>query len=202
MASLTLIFTRSVEMKSRYQTNDMQFLLMPCKHWMPLIVSHYDVIKWKHFPHYRPFVREIHPSPVDPPYKGTVTWIIDISLLSVWTEYWTNTRLTTSSNRHDGHLTSPQWIMFCMTILYPEHLQEFHLLVVYRMFIVGRPLLYYAKRILFPQLHLLWHAINRDEIWKFKYKTSVIVCLHDEGPQWTHRLGPDCTNKSDFTWTS
>ena len=29
-----------------------------------------DVIKWKHFPCYWPFVREIHQSPVDCPHKG------------------------------------------------------------------------------------------------------------------------------------
>ena len=31
---------------------------------------HNDVIKWKHFPHYWPFVREIHRSPVKSPHKG------------------------------------------------------------------------------------------------------------------------------------
>ena len=31
---------------------------------------HDDVIKWKHFPHYWPFVRGIHRSPVNSPHKG------------------------------------------------------------------------------------------------------------------------------------
>ena len=31
---------------------------------------HHDVIKWKHFPRYWSFVRGIHRSPVDSPYKG------------------------------------------------------------------------------------------------------------------------------------
>ena len=31
---------------------------------------HGDVIKWKHFPRYRPFVRRIHRSPVNSPHKG------------------------------------------------------------------------------------------------------------------------------------
>ena len=31
---------------------------------------HDDVIKWKHFPRYWPFVRGIHRSPVDSPHKG------------------------------------------------------------------------------------------------------------------------------------
>ena len=32
--------------------------------------KHDDVIKWKHFPRYWPFVRGIHRSPVNPPHKG------------------------------------------------------------------------------------------------------------------------------------
>ena len=32
--------------------------------------KHDDVIKWKHFPHYQPFVRGIHRSPVNSPHKG------------------------------------------------------------------------------------------------------------------------------------
>ena len=33
-------------------------------------VDHDDVIKWKHFPPYRTFVRKIHRSPVNSPHKG------------------------------------------------------------------------------------------------------------------------------------
>ena len=32
--------------------------------------QHDDVIKWKHFPRYWPFVRGIHRSPVNSPHKG------------------------------------------------------------------------------------------------------------------------------------
>ena len=34
------------------------------------LVPHDDVIKWKHFPRYRPFVREIHRSPLNSPHRG------------------------------------------------------------------------------------------------------------------------------------
>ena len=33
-------------------------------------LCHDDVIKWKHFPRYWPFVRGIHRSPVNFPHKG------------------------------------------------------------------------------------------------------------------------------------
>ena len=39
-------------------------------HQSPLDSPHHDVIKWKHFPLYWPFVRGIHRSPVNSPHKG------------------------------------------------------------------------------------------------------------------------------------
>ena len=45
--------------------------LVPCCDavvWSP--VGHDDVIKWKHFPRYWPFVRRIHRSSVNSPHKG------------------------------------------------------------------------------------------------------------------------------------
>ena len=38
--------------------------------------EHYDVIKWKLFPRYWPFVRGIHRSPVNSPHKGQVMWML------------------------------------------------------------------------------------------------------------------------------
>ena len=35
-----------------------------------IVMSHDDVIKWKHFPRNWPFVRAIHRSPVNSPHKG------------------------------------------------------------------------------------------------------------------------------------
>ena len=50
-------------------------LIITCDTWNPLkcrgIESHHDdVIKWKHFPRYWPFVWGIHRSPVNFPHKG------------------------------------------------------------------------------------------------------------------------------------
>ena len=44
-------------------------------------VSHDDVSIWKCFPHYWPFVREIHQSLVDFPHKGPVMWSFDVIVL-------------------------------------------------------------------------------------------------------------------------
>ena len=40
------------------------------KHACDSILMHDDVIKWRHFPRYWPFVRGIHRSPVNSPHKG------------------------------------------------------------------------------------------------------------------------------------
>ena len=50
--------------------------------------EHYDVIKWKHFLHYWPFVRGIHWSPVDSPHKGQWCKALMFSLIWARTNGW------------------------------------------------------------------------------------------------------------------
>ena len=45
--------------------------------------THDDVIKWKHFPRYWPFVRGIHRSPVNSPHKGQWRGALMFSLICV-----------------------------------------------------------------------------------------------------------------------
>ena len=45
---------------------------------------HDDVIKWKHFPRYWPFVRGIHRSPVNAPHKGQWREALMFTLICVW----------------------------------------------------------------------------------------------------------------------
>ena len=54
--------------------------------------GHDDVIKWKHFPRYRPFVRGIHRLPVNSPHKGQWRGDLMFSLICAWTNGWTNNR--------------------------------------------------------------------------------------------------------------
>ena len=53
---------------------------------------HDDVIKWKHFPRYWPFVRGIHRSPVNSPHKGQWRGAFMFSLIYVWINRWVNNR--------------------------------------------------------------------------------------------------------------
>ena len=54
--------------------------------------EHDDVIKWKHFPRYWPFVRGIHRSPVYSPHKGQWRGALMFSLICVWINGWVNNR--------------------------------------------------------------------------------------------------------------
>ena len=48
------------------------------------IIVHDDVIKWKHFPRYWPFVQGIHRSPVNSPHKGQWREALMFSLICAW----------------------------------------------------------------------------------------------------------------------
>ena len=56
------------------------------------ISSHDDVIKWKHFPLYWPFVRGIRRSSVNSPHKGQWRGAFVFSLICAWTNGWVNNR--------------------------------------------------------------------------------------------------------------
>ena len=53
---------------------------------------HDDVIKWKHFPRYWPFVRGIHRSPVNSPHKGQWRGALMFSLICTGINGWVNNR--------------------------------------------------------------------------------------------------------------
>ena len=65
--------------------------------------AHDDVIKWKHFPRYCPFVREIHRSPVNSPHKGHWRGALMFSLICVWLNGWVNNREAGDVRRHRVH---------------------------------------------------------------------------------------------------
>ena len=67
------------------------------------IRSHDDVINWKHFPRYWPFVMGIHRSPVDSPHKGQWHGSLMFSLIFVWTNGSENNRDGGDFRRHRAH---------------------------------------------------------------------------------------------------
>ena len=64
---------------------------------------HDDVIKWKHFPRYWPFVRGIHRWAVNSPHKSQWRWVLLLSLICTWTNRWVNNRRAGDLGRHRAH---------------------------------------------------------------------------------------------------
>ena len=63
---------------------------------------HDDVIKWKHFPRYWPFVRGIHRSPVNSPHKGQWRGALMFTLICVRINGWVNNREADDLRRYRG----------------------------------------------------------------------------------------------------
>ena len=64
---------------------------------------HDDVIKWKHFPHYWPFVRGIHRSPVNSPHKGPWRGALMFTLICARINGWVNNREAGDLRRYCAH---------------------------------------------------------------------------------------------------
>ena len=62
-----------------------------------------DVIKWKHFPRYWPFVRGIHRSTVNSPHKGQWRGALLFSLICAWINGWVNSRDAGDLIRYRDH---------------------------------------------------------------------------------------------------
>ena len=64
---------------------------------------HDDVIKWKHFQRYWPFVWGIHRSPVNSPHKCRWRGALMFSLICVWINGWVNNREAGDLRRYRAH---------------------------------------------------------------------------------------------------
>ena len=66
-------------------------------------LAHDDVIKWKHFPRYWPFVRGIHRSPVNSLHKGQWRGVLMFSLICTWINGRVNNREAGNLRRYHAH---------------------------------------------------------------------------------------------------
>ena len=92
------------------------------------ISCHDDVIKWKHFPRYWPFVRGIHRSPVNSPHKGQWRGALMYSLICAYINAWVNKseagdlrRQQTDVNRNSLQRI-PQEIRTLLVVQYLPHI--------------------------------------------------------------------------------
>ena len=68
-----------------------------------LVPIYDDVIKWKHFPRYWPFVQGIHWSLVNSPHKGQWHRALMFSLICAWINGWVNNHEAGDLRRHPAH---------------------------------------------------------------------------------------------------
>ena len=62
-----------------------------------------DVIKWKYYPRYWPFVLGIHWSPVNSPHKGQWRGALMFSLICAWINGWVNNGEASDLRRYRTH---------------------------------------------------------------------------------------------------
>ena len=67
------------------------------------LVTHDDVMKWKHFSRYWPFVWGIHRSPVNSSHKGQWRGAWMFSLICAWTDRWIDNRDAGDFRRYRVH---------------------------------------------------------------------------------------------------
>ena len=77
---------------------------------------HDDVIKWKHFLRYWPFVWGIHRSPVNSPHKGQWRGALMFSLICGRTNGWVNNRDAGDLRRYCAHDDVTVMIIFYATM--------------------------------------------------------------------------------------
>ena len=84
---------------------------------MSSVTVHDDVIKWKHFSRYWPFMRGIHRSPVNSPHKGQWRGALMFSLICAWINSWVNNREAGDLRRYRTHydvsVVCPLYIFSC-----------------------------------------------------------------------------------------
>ena len=74
--------------------------------------QHNDVIKWKHFPRYWPFVRGIHRPTVNSPHTGQCSKALMLSLICAWINGWVHNREAGDLRRgqNSRSCVSERWI--------------------------------------------------------------------------------------------
>ena len=96
-------------------------------------LRHDDVIKWKHFPHYWPYVRGIHRSPVNSPHKGQWCGALMFILICAWLDAWVNNHKARYLRCHRAHydiivisykLSTTAW--YIATMMTPWCWKAFH----------------------------------------------------------------------------
>ena len=77
--------------------------IWPIYHFCSIPYCHEDVMKWKHFPRYWPYVKGIQQWPMNSPHRGQWRGALMFSLICHWTNDWTSHRDAGDLRHHPAH---------------------------------------------------------------------------------------------------
>ena len=130
--SLTLICSLSPKFMhiGKIQTTDKTGYLVALLECLAIVIKNYqyflvvmgspndDVIKWKHFPRYWPFLRGIHRWPVNSPHKGQWRRALIFSLICAWINDWIDNREAGDLRRHRPNYDFIVMFALCRVMLW------------------------------------------------------------------------------------
>ena len=110
--------------------------------------SHDDVIKWKHFTRYWPFVWGIHRSPGNSPHKGQWRRALMFCFICAWISGWVNNREAGDLRRHCAH-----YDVIVMFIAIPKKL-GFCCITTMQCMVCANKRVHYGPVVVFVCLHI------------------------------------------------
>ena len=87
-------------------------------------ICHDDVIKWKLFPRYWPFVRGIHRWPVNSPQKGLWRGALMFSLICTWINGWVSNCEAGDLRCHHAHYAVIVMLAFSDIVLVSDYIND------------------------------------------------------------------------------
>ena len=103
LGTLKYISQERIKIRRKGATLFQHLTLFDTKFGPKSLSIHDDVIKWKHFPRYWPFVRGIPRSSVNSPHKGQWRGALMFSLICARLNGWVNNREAGDLRRHRAH---------------------------------------------------------------------------------------------------
>ena len=145
-----------------------------------LLNNHDDVIKWKHFPRYWTFVREIHRSPVNFPHKGQWRRALMFALICVWINSWVNNSEAGNLRRYRAHYDVIVMAAENYTLWYEYEIGHDEILIDVNTltdFINGL----WAKNWIYLVIHVSrdwvsWAAMTCAKLWLYLESGHYILC--------------------------
>ena len=108
---------KCLETKSQWpMPNNLDYLHYQCRKMIEK-ANHDDVIKWKNFPRYWPFVRGIHRSPLNSPHKGLWRWALMFTLICARINGWVNNGEAGDLRRYLAHSDAIVMAFWCFPVI-------------------------------------------------------------------------------------